>query len=138
MLKYVCVCVCVCVHMPSTFLSLENQIIFIKIFQATIIIWNPGKKKKFGISMAPALVSNWYQVCQIYYFTHIKEFGYFLTHFLVYFIFFSEEESLMRYNTLLLSCVCMNFMPVIPPKCQIFSFLTLSNTNMLDSRTFGT
>ena len=51
-------CVCVCVHMPSKFLSLENQIIFIKIFQATIIICNHGKKKKFGISMALALGSN--------------------------------------------------------------------------------
>jgi len=54
MLKYVCVCV----HMPSKFLSLENQIIFIKIFQATIIICNHGKKKKFWISLAPALGSN--------------------------------------------------------------------------------
>ena len=93
--------------MPSKFLSMENQIIFIKIFQATIVICNHGKKKKLGISMALTLGSNWYQVCQIYDFTHIKEFIYFLTKFLVSFTFFSEEGSLMRYNTLIFSCMCM-------------------------------
>ena len=99
--------ICVCVHMPSKFLSMENQIIFIIIFQATIVICNHGKKKKLGISMALTLGSNWYQVCQIYDFTHIKEFIYFLTKFLVSFTFFSEEGSLMRYNTLIFSCMCM-------------------------------
>ena len=93
--------------MPSKFLSMENQIIFIIIFQATIVICNHGKKKKLGISMALTLGSNWYQVCQIYDFTHIKEFIYFLTKFLVSFTFFSEEGSLMRYNTLIFSCMCM-------------------------------
>ena len=56
--------------------------------------------------------------------------------FLVSFTFFSEEGSLMRYNTLLFSCMCMNVMPETPPQHQNFYFLTLSNTNMLDSRTF--
>ena len=114
MLKYVFV------HIPSKFLCLENQLIFIKILQDTIIICNNGKKKKFGMSMAPSLGSNWYQVCQIYDSTHIKEFTYYLMQFIVYFIFFSEEGNLMRYNTLLFSCMCMNLMPVTPPQHQNF------------------
>ena len=40
--------ICVCVHMPSKFLSLENQTNFIKIFQAAMVICNHGKKKKLG------------------------------------------------------------------------------------------
>lgn len=123
MLKYVCVCV----HMPSKFLSLENQIIFIKIFQATIIICNHGKKKniwdKYGIcprlKLIPGVSNIWFHsykgICL--FFNPLSSLFYFL-----------QWSSLMRYNTLLFSCVCMNVMPVIPPKYQIFYFLTLNKT----------